>query len=86
MAYIHNQYVSKPPSLHHPESHGHSIQYLQFILSRVKSLVSPLNDWRWLLNLLAKDVSLDKVRQPNLGLIRDVLTRGYRKDLCRELV
>ena len=43
-----------------------------------------LDNRRWLGDLLAEDVSLDKVWEPNSELIRDELLCGNRKDLCKK--
>jgi hypothetical protein len=40
-----------------------------------------LDDWRWLLNLLAEDVTLNEVWKPDLGLVAKELARGDREDL-----
>ena len=61
---------------------------LPFYLSSIVGLLgqrASFYDWWWLDDVLAEDVSLDEVRKPHLGLIRDELLRWDREDLYGRL-
>lgn len=45
-------------------------------------LVFLLNDWRWLRDVLAEDVTLDDVWKPHGQLVADELPGRNREDLC----
>lgn len=47
----------------------------------IVDIVRLLDDWRRLNDLLAEDVALDEVRQPDLHLIAKELLRRDREDL-----
>lgn len=47
----------------------------------IVDIVRLFDDWRWLNNLLAEDVALDEIRQPDLHLIAEELLRRDREDL-----
>jgi len=41
-----------------------------------------LDDWGWLLDVLAEDVALDEVRKPHFQLIAEVAFRWDGENLC----
>ena len=51
----------------------------------VVDIVLLLDNWRWLDDLLAEDVALDEIRQPDLHLITEELLRRDREDLVEFL-
>ena len=66
--------------------HGSIISpFLETLRTRDRSRINKiglLDDWRWLFNLLAEDVSLEEVRKPHRQLIVEETLGWDREDLC----
>lgn len=78
--FIPNPSLSISITLHpHPV---HPSQYLTISLGDVLSLVLLFDDWRRLLDLLAEDVALDKVRKPDFQFVADERLGWDGEDLC----
>jgi hypothetical protein len=69
--------------------HGAIIsRFLGYLRTRDRSRIDKiglLDDWRWLFDPLAEDVSLEEVRKPHRQLIVEETLGGDREDLCEKL-